>query len=520
MSRVYVVGHQKPDTDSICSAIGLSYLNNMLKIKSIPCRLGKINPETRYVLDYFNVNEPMLLEDVKVQIKDINYYRNYYVNKHNSIYDTFMYMKEKEVTGAPVVDDDKKLIGLVTNQRIIDSSLNNLYSINTSYNNLLNVLDGEAILKIDDEINGTLNKDIFIVKDDMLVSKIIQNNIKLLIVVGNTPVIEDYLNIARISNINIIRTSLDTYSVNKKLSLANYIYTVLPNENIETFNEEDYYDEFVVKTTKSKNNNYPVIGKNGKCLGLIRITDINNSKNRKKVILVDHNDINNSVEGLEEADILEIVDHHKIGNITTNNPINFRNEAVGSTCTIVYEMFNENYVDINPSIAGILLAGILSDTLILTSPTTTNLDKKAVEVLARKSNVDYKQFGYEMFRRGTTLDNKTIEEIVNNDIKDYNSEDINYSVSQVFTVNIDDILSRKDEYIEYIDRLADLRKERMILLVITDVVRGGSYLLYTKNSDNIVSDAFNIENIEEGVFVDGILSRKKQIIPRLIEVMR
>ena len=268
-----------------------------------------------------------------------------------------------------------------------------------------------------------------------------------------------------------------------------------------------------------KHNNYPIIGKNDICKGLIRITEITD-KRRKKVILVDHNELEQSAEGLEEADIIEIVDHHKIGNISTKNPINFRNMSVGCTNTIIYLMYQENNVEIPREIAGVMLSGILSDTLALTSPTTTDLDRQVVSSLAKIVDIDYQKYALDMFKAGTSLQGKTIEEIVNTDIKGFANDDLTFAVSQVFTLDIDSILARKEEYIDYINELAKNKEYRLVLLVVTDIIRNGSYLFYTDGSSEIISDGFDIIDMKQGTYVDGVVSRKKQVVPAIMDVIR
>jgi len=538
MDKIYILGHQKPDTDSITAAISLSYLKNQLGMNTIPVRLGNANSETRYVLDYFNIKMPPLIEDVKLQLKDLFYHKDYYLNYHTSILNAYHFMTAKGITGIPIVNNENKFVGLVTLKVIMNDMIDgNIYEVNTSYQNIINALEGEEVLKFDEEIKGNVlaatyksttfmdtilldDTSILIVGDrHSVIEYAINSGVKMIIVVGNNYIKPEHIEMAREKHINIIRTKFDSFKTTKTIDLANYIYTIIPNEEPYTFNELDYYDEFVIKTAKLKHNNYPVIGKNGICKGLIRITDIT-EKNRKKVILVDHNETSQSVEGLDEAEIVEIVDHHKIGDISTKNPINFRNMSVGSTNTIIYEMYKESNIEIPPQIAGIMLAGIVSDTLILTSPTTTPLDKIAVSNLAKIANVDYNKFALDMFKVGTSLKGKTISEIVNTDIKAFVNDNNIFAISQVFTLDIDSIMSKKDEYIAYINKFAEDRGYKLVLLVITDIIKNGSYLLYTTNSGEIISDAFNIINIEEGTYIDGVVSRKKQIVPKLMDNIR
>ncbi len=538
MEKVYIFGHQKPDTDSITSAISLSYLKNKLGMHTVPARLGEINDETKYVLKYFNVATPMFIEDVKLQLKDLNYHKDYFINQNVSIKQAYDYMTEKGITGIPVVDDNKKFVGLVTVKTIFKDLINGDFSyLHTSYNNILNTLEGEEVLKVDEEITGNLmaaayrsatiinnvpleKNHILIVGDRYsVIEYAIMSKVKLLIVVGNGEINEEHLNLARENHVNIIRTKFDTFHTTKVIGLANYLKNVIPSDRPYTFDEGTYYDDFVVKTSKLKHNNYPIIGKNDICKGLIRITEITD-KRRKKVILVDHNELEQSAEGLEEADIIEIVDHHKIGNISTKNPINFRNMSVGCTNTIIYLMYQENNVEIPREIAGVMLSGILSDTLALTSPTTTDLDRQVVSSLAKIVDIDYQKYALDMFKAGTSLQGKTIEEIVNTDIKGFANDDLTFAVSQVFTLDIDSILARKEEYIDYINELAKNKEYRLVLLVVTDIIRNGSYLFYTDGSSEIIGDGFDITDMKQGTYVDGVVSRKKQVVPAIMDVIR
>lgn len=538
MEKIYVFGHQKPDTDSITSSISLSYLKNKLGMHTVPARLGEINDETKFVLKTFGVNSPMLLNDVKLQLKDLNYHKDYYVNQDVSIGDAYQYMLEKGITGVPVVDNSKKFVGLVTIKMITRDLIDGNFSkLHTSYNNIVNTLEGEEVLHFDDEIDGNImaaayrsstfmntirlgENNILIVGDrHSVIEYAIMSKVKLLIIVGNGEIKEEHLEMAKKNHVNIIRTGFDTFRTTKVIGLSNYLKNIIPEDRPYTFDEGTYYDDFIVKTNKLKHNNYPIIDKNGLCKGLIRITEITDF-NRKKVILVDHNELEQSAEGLEEADIVEVVDHHKIGNISTKNPINFRNMSVGCTNTIIYQMYKENNIEIPKNIAGLMLSGILSDTLALTSPTTTELDKEVVYDLAKVVEVDYHSYALDMFKAGTSLQGKTIEEIVNTDIKGFTTDDISFAVSQVFTLDIDSVLSKKEEYIKYINELAKNKGYRLVLLVITDIIRNGSYLLYTDGSDEIVADSFNFSEINQGVYIDGVVSRKKQIVPAIMDVIR
>jgi len=537
MREVYVFGHKKPDTDSVTSAIALSHLKNRLGILSKPKILGNINKETEFVLKYFNIEVPEYLEDVKIQIKDINYYKNCFINENDSISKTYEYMYNKNITGVPIVDKQNKFKGLLTSKIIGNELINGDFTkLKTSYNNIVEVLKGEEILKYDDEIEGSIvaasfrsttilntiefKKDTIMIIGDRhsIIEAAVNNGIKLLIIVGNLEIKEEHVNIARENKVNILRTEYDTFHTAKLIGLTNYCKNLLTDMRSISFNENDYYGEFKEKCIKLGYNNYPVIDDNNTCLGLIRITDINEI-NRKQVILVDHNELSQSVEGLEEAEILEIIDHHKLGALTTNMPINFRNMIVGSTNTIIYSLYNESNVTIPKDIAGIMLSGIISDTLKFTSPTTTEYDKYVALQLSDIAGIDIEEYSKKMFKAGTNLKGKTIDQIIDSDIKVFEEKNKKIAISQVITLNSEEILNKKEEYINKINEIKNNRGYDLLLLCVTDIIKDGSYIFYDEKSNEIISNAFDIEDIYEGYFFEKCLSRKKQIVPNIMKVI-
>ena len=538
MDKIFIFGHKKPDTDTVTSSIALSYLKNKLGYNSEARVLGPINKETKFVLDYFKVKEPKYLNDVKLQLKDLNYHRNYFLNENTSVSDVYNFLMDKNITGIPIVDSNNKFKGLVTLKTIFKELLNSDQTlINTSFDNLTKVLKADTLVKFDDEIEGNIlaatyrsttflenlkldNKTILIVGDrHSVIEYAVNSGIKLLIIVGNNEIKKEHLEIAKNNNVNVIRTNYDSFHTAKLIGLSNYIKNLITEDSIETFDENDYYDDFLIKSSKLGHNNYPIIDKKGICHGLIRITEIT-EKNRKKCILVDHNESEQSALGLNEADILEIVDHHKIGDLTTNQPINFRNMTVGSTNTIIYSLYKESKIEIPKEIAGIMISGILSDTLALTSPTTTELDKFTVNELSRIIGFDYTKYASEMFKAGTSLEGKTKEEIVNEDIKIFPVEDKKFAVSQVFTLNYEEILNEKDKYIEIIEEIKINKECELVLLCVTDIIKNGSYILYTKDNEEQIGLAFNIKDIEQGYYLSGYVSRKKQLVPNIMDIIK
>lgn len=537
MREVYIFGHKKPDTDSVTSAIALSELKNKLGIPSKPKILDKINSETEFVLKYFDIDIPEYLEDVKMQIKDINYYKNCFLNKKESIGKTYQYMSDKNITGVPLVDDNNKLVGLLTSKIIGNELINGDFNkLKTSYDNILEILKGEEILRYDDEIEGNIfvasfrsttilnsvefKKDTIMILGDRhsIIEAAVNKSIKLLIIVGNLEIKEDHIKIAKENKVNIIRTGLDTFHASKLIGLSNYSENLISDMRNISFNENDYYTEFKEKSIKLGFNNYPVVDDENNCLGLIRITDIDEI-DKKKVVLVDHNESNQSVNGLEEAEILEIIDHHKLGTLATNMPINFRNMTVGSTNTIIYSLYNESNVTISKRIAGIMLSGIISDTLKFTSPTTTEYDKFVAERLANIAGIDIEEYSNKMFKAGTDLKGKTIEQIIDSDIKVYDEKNKKIAIAQVITLNSEEILNKKEEYINKINKIKNNRGYDILLLCVTDIIKDGSYVFFDEENFELMQDAFNIEKIYEGYFFSKCLSRKKQIVPLIMKVI-
>lgn len=539
MENIYIFGHKNPDTDSVTSAIALEYLKRELGMNAQAVVLGEINKETKYALDYFKIKTPSYLNDVKLQLKDVTYHKNCFLSEKCSVLDTYNYMTKNSITGVPLVDKDNKLTGLITLKAVakdmVKGNFNNLF---TSYENIVNALEGEEVLKFDSEIKGNImaasfrsttfvtsvnltNDDILIVGDrHSIIEHAVKSGIKLLILVGDAEIKSSHLEIAKSNKVNIIKTKFDTFHVSKLIGFSNYAIILNTEDRPTVFDENDYYNDFVSIANKLKFNNYPVIDKNNVCKGLIRVTDIT-EKQRKKVILVDHNEPKQSVDGLDEAEILEIVDHHNIGNISTSNPINFRNMSVGSTNTILYQLYLESKIEIPKDIAGIMLSGILSDTLCLTSPTTTEIDKFTVNELSKIAAVDYEKFALDMFKAGTSLEGKTKEEVVNTDIKAYNADsgDV-FAISQVFTLDYEKILNDKEGYLSVIEDIKQKKGYAFVVLAVTDILKNSSYMFYTAGIEKNMAVGYNIDNFEQGTYIEGCVSRKKQIVPVLMDFLK
>ena len=536
MSKILIFGHKKPDTDSVMSAIGLSYLKNSLGLNTEARVLGDLNKETKYALDYFNLKEPRYLNDVKLQLKDVNYHKGFFLKDTDSIYKGYQAMLKESLTGLPITDSDDNFLGLITIKDLSHILVNeNVEDLETSYDNLLHVLNGEEIVRKDEEITGklliaayrsstfmsniSLNKDDILIVGDRhsLIEYAVTTPVKLIILTGNSYMKDEHIELARNNNVNVIRTSYDTYRVARLVSLANYLKTMLTVYNPAKFIETDFVSDIIDINNKLKHTNYPVVNKNNKCLGLLKITDLSES-NPKKVILVDHNEKLQSVDGLDEAEILEIFDHHNLGSITTNNPIDFRNMAVGSSSTIVYLMYKERNIPIPKDIAGALLSGILSDTLILKSPTTTIKDKEAVGHLSSILEIDYSEYGISMLKAGTSLEGMTYEDVLYNDYKLYSVNDKNFAIGQFFTMNFDEIEKNIDEYVKVLDKVSEANNYVLVALYVTDIVKNGSYIIYNTKGKNIIDIAYQ-KDAKEGCFIEGCISRKKHVVPQIMSII-
>ena len=533
MEKTYVFGHHNPDTDTVCGAISLSYLKNKLGMNTEPRVLDAINKETEFVLNHFKVNAPKYLDNVKVQIKDIVYHKDYCMKGTVSIKKVYDFLIDKEITGLPIVNDDGTYLGLITSKMILKKLLGvALTHVTTSYDNVLEVLEGKEILRFNDEIDGEIianeidsdfekevvesgKNSVFVISNKDLIESTIKNKAKNIIVIGSFDIDKKLLEEAKKNKINIIRTELEVFKALKFISLTNYASVFCAKETV-VVNENGYYDDFVDLSRKLRHNNYPVVDDDNKCLGLLRLTDLENV-NRKHVILVDHNESAQSITGLSQAEILEIVDHHKIGDLTTSLPINFRNMAVGSSNTIIHQLYKENNVKIPSDIAGLMLSGILSDTLILKSPTTTELDVEVVNDLSKLAGVDYEKYGFYMFKAGTSLEGKTKQEVINTDIKTFTyGDDVKYAVSQIFTLDFDSIKKDMEGYISLIEDMAKENGFKFIVVVITDIIRNGSYFIFTKSGKEVLESGYGLKDIEQGVYIDDQVSRKKQVVPTLI----
>lgn len=534
--QTFIFGHRNPDTDSICSSIALSYLKNALGYKTVAKAPGHLNNETKFVLKYFNINEPQYLNDVKVRIKNIKYDKKAVVNENNTIYDAYNVMQKQSITAVPLVDNSKKLTGFVSMKDVAKFLVEgNKEDIDTTLDHILEVLDAKAITKYDDRITGKMmligyqnstfadkvgfsNDTILVIGDRYkVIDYAIESKVKLIILALDNELKDDLKEKAIKNKVTIIRTNKSSFEIANVISLCNEIKSINECSNPITFYDDDFYDDFQLITKRTKHTNYPVINHKNECLGLICL-NWSNEYEKQKVILVDHNNYDQSIEGINEANILEIVDHHNLGTIGTTIPISFRCKPVGCTATIIYTMYEENKVKMPYDIAGLLLSAILSDTLLFTSPSTTDEDIEVAKELAIMSKVDIKSYGYEMLKASSTISGLSVNEQIYQDYKTYTVGKVHLSISQLVTMDFDEIKNNIDEYINKLNEM-NSANPGVSALFITDIIKKGSYVIYNSKSEEIIKDSFNLNEIYQGIFIPKIISRKKQMLPLIMEVL-
>lgn len=533
--KTYIFGHKNTDTDSMTSSIALSYLKNQLGENTVPCTLDKINKESQFILDYFNIKTPMVLDNVKTQVKDSNYNKFEGLNPNSSILEAFNKMIKNNFRILPIVDDTNVLKGLITMKDIAMSLTDEkLYSkLNTSLENIKNTLDGEILIDSKKTASGeivigafykdTLEKTdklndgtILIVGDRYDVIELaIANKVNTIVITGGLTPPKELLEEAKKNNISVVRTPKDTYTTSQLVKQSNFISSIMKVDQIISFREYSYLEDVKEIMKNQKHSNYPVVDKDNRYLGFINRSNILNP-DKKKVILVDHNEYKQSVEGLEDADILEIIDHHKLGDISTSKPISFRNVPVGSTCTIVYGLYKEYGVEIPREIAGVLMSGILSDTLVLKSPTATKVDEVAIKELSKILDLDYEKYALKMFKAGTSIEGDSISSIVFRDFKEFSILDNKVGIGQIFTLDIESVEKRKDEMIKHIENVCEEQKFKMILVVVTDILKNGSYIYFNESVTPYIKAAYG-QNAKLGTFIEDAVSRKKQFVPNITD---
>ena len=536
MEKVYIFGHKKPDTDSVAGAISFAYLKRKLGINAEARILSEVNKETIYALNRFGFEVPKYLNDVKVELKDIKYNKNYYANQNDSIFNVYNTFNEHGITGIPLVDDHKKFVGYVSLKVLANELIKgDTNEINAKFMDIVDVLNASSYYKFDDFISGNVlavalpfaqfsdfiniyEDTILICGRDSIIEDAVKHKARLIIVVANKELTKEEIDLIRYNKVNVIVTPYDTFKTSRLITLANPIKTIKRSSSAVCFGPNDYLTDFVEISNKLKHTNYPIVNSKGYCDGMLRLIDTN-LITRKKVILVDHNEPGQSADGLNEADILEIVDHHNIGKISTLLPINFRNMSVGSVNTIIYTLYKENNIEIPSDIAGLMLSGIISDTLLLASPTTTELDKQVAKDLANIAELDLYKYGKELLKSGVSNDGLTINEIVYKDFKSYVTGEVKFGIGQVFTTDFKEYSDRLNEYVDELNHIADNNDYKVACLFVTDILENNSYLLFNDGAKEYLNDAYELSDIKEGEKLMGVISRKKQMVPPIMGVL-
>lgn len=535
--ELMIFGHKNPDTDSVTSAICLSYLKNKLGFASKPYVLGELSKETRFALSYFGTMEPTQIKNVKIQMKDLNYDRIEPVFPHNSILTAYNHMNKNKIRTLPVVDQDQNLLGIVTMKDIAMNAIaGNINTLSTTFDNIRNDLNAIPLSYASSGINGSIIVTSFhdstIIENDILgktsivitgdrydvIEYAIQSKVQLIVITGGLKIPDSIIEKAAVSRVNMMVTPYDTYYTSKLINQTNYISSIMKSDRLIKFKDEEYMENCKDVVLSSKHSKFPITDISGHYLGIVGRTHFL-YPSKKKVILVDHNEYAQSADGLNEAEVLEIIDHHKLGDISTSIPISIRSMPVGSTNTIIYKLFQESSIEIPKEIAGLMLSGIISDTLYMKSPTTTPADIEAVEALGQIASIDTGKYAMDLFKNGTSLEGRTVEEVFNNDFKTFVIEGYKVGISQVFTLNFREILDQKDDYFSLIKEIQESKDYYVTLMLVTDIIKEGSYILYESDHDKLLSVAFDQE-VSQGSFINNCVSRKKQIIPKLIQAIQ
>lgn len=533
---IYVTGHKNPDSDSICSAYAYAELKNKTgNLPAIPVRLGNVNRETQYILDYFGVEAPQLLKTVKLKVEDLEFDKITPVSPEISLKMAWNIMSNKNIKTLPVADENDHLLGVLAISNLTSCYMDIwdnriLAKSNTSFENIVDTLSAKEIyvnegtksfpgkivvsaMKPESMKDHIEEGDIAIVGDrEEVQSALLDLNISLMIITGSHTPTAEIIEKAKEANISVITTPHDSFTTSRLIIQSIPVGYVMIKDKLVTFSTEDLVDDVKPVMVETRFRSYPVIDSDGKVVGTMsRYHLISNY--RKKIIQMDHNERGQSVDGLEDADILEIIDHHRVADIQTSGPLYFRSEPIGSTSTIVGKCFFERGIRPSKQAAGLLCGAIISDTLLFRSPTCTPEDKQICLRLAEIAGINVEEFAKEMFKAGTSLKGKTVEEIFNQDFKPFTIGETKVGIAQVNTMDIEGFMPLKNDMLKYMDTKANEAGLDMTLLLLTDILNEGSQILVAGDKPEIAEKAFNVTLNESTAFLDGVLSRKKQVVP-------
>ena len=538
---LYVIGHRNPDTDSVCAAIGYAHLKQALGEPAVPARAGKLNAETRFVLERFGVDAPVLIPDLYPRARDIMSPVQVTILPDQTLRELGRMMRESGGKSAAVVDEKGSLLGIVSlgdlaRRYFEELEMPDLASAGVTFRGILAVLDAKIAVAgdMDREVRGKIwiaaakaetfknligEGDIALAGDrEEAQLKLLDCGIDALVLTGNAPAGNDLREKAASKGVLVFQTGFDTYTAARLINQSIPVRIVM-QRTIVSFRPADLVSDIRETTVRTRFRNYPVTD-NGKIIGMIN-RDRLMLPEREKVILVDHNEKTQAVAGIEEAHIIEIIDHHRLGGLETGEPIFIRHEPVGSTSTIVANMHWHRNVEMPQEVAGVLLAGILSDTLLFKSPTSTPQDLDTAERLAKDLGVDLQEFGMSVLRAGARFDGLDPEEIVRYDLKEFHIADYRVSISQISVMDAADMLVHRWE--ELRGALSNVRQKEgydLALLMVTDILQETTHLLHAGRPVNLLRRAFGEENSDMIFVLQGTMSRKKQVVPPLVEAAR
>lgn len=542
--KAMVVGHKNPDTDSICSAICYARLKKeMTGGEYEPRRAGQINGETRFVLDYFGVEAPRLVEDVKTQVRDIEIRETKGVNRGISLKSAWNLMQKANVVTLPAVSEDGVLEGLITVGDITNSYMNVYDSgimakAKTKYSNIIETLEGalmvgdaDAYFEQGKVLVAAANPDImefYITPHDLVIlgnryeSQLcaIEMEAACIVVCMEAKVSQTIRKLAEERGCSIIVTPYDTFTAARMINQSMPIEYFMKRNHLTTFHLSDKTEDIKEVMGKLRHRDFPVLDARDNYVGMISRRNLINLR-KKQLILVDHNESSQTVDGIENAHILEIIDHHRIGTLETLEPVLFRNQPLGCTATIIYQMYREHNVEIPQNIAGLLMAAIISDTLMFRSPTCTAVDKDAAEELSKICGVEIEEFAVDMFGAGSDLSSREPKDIFEQDLKRFEVGDTQFAVSQINSMNSIELQEIREKILPYLEEIFPSLGVNMAFVMLTNIVKESTELLcFGEKAEEVVRDSFRLHGDMERVILKGLVSRKKQLIPSLVSILQ
>ena len=543
MNPVFVIGHRNPDTDSICSAICYAHLKRRLTGgEYIACRAGHVNAETKFVLERFGVEPPRYIKSFEPRLSDVQYREVPGISEELSLHRAWDYMNENDIQTLAVVDEDRRLKGLLTLGDIArfyieDQDANALAEAKTSYRNLVDVLDGTLEVGDIDQrfeqgsvVVAAANPDVledYIGRNDMVIlgnryeSQLcaIEMSAGCIVIGLGSKVSRTIRKLASENGVSIIATPYDTYTCVKVIGQAVPVRHVMRKKGLITFEPEETVEDVKRTVSKKRIRYYPLMDEQGRYVGMFSQRNLLDLE-RPSVILVDHNERDQAAEGIRSTNIVEIIDHHRIDSVETSGPIYFRNQPLGCTATIITQMYHEHNVEIEPKIAGLLCSAILSDTLMFRSPTCTPLDRMAAEELAKIAGLDIKQYATEMFRSSSRLLDRSMDELLHMDFKYFQAQNQKIAISQVTSVSENELSGIRDKMLEYMESCLASSGLSMLFAMLTNIIEEKTELLYVgKGAQQLVRAAFKTDCGEHSVVLPGVVSRKKQMVGPLVRAM-